>query len=517
MTVQELPTRSAGSNIIDYSLKESDAKLIHNRRKIALTSDKNSAYSSARGETIQFVISPGSDNEWLDGRSSFMTAKIQVSADSFTGPANALQYLYLPNGPASCFSQVQIISASGQQIANILDYSTIQQMFVEWTACPTWKGGIGQMYGIGDAEKGQWDPAVFDPLENNNVSTYNPHQSGLAKVSYSYTANAAAVGNLNVEQKNAGEALSLQDLVNGVTYAFRLDLAWIFGSEVLIPSQFFPLQMRATLINPNVPLAYCGVSSPLTGATSGGPYGPLSTSPLNPAPIPGIGIATTTGAVGAAAATFINLDLTFSNVRFMASLCEISPTLKAKVDEQMSKEEFQLTVTNYFTSRATISGNNANVNTSFTAHDVQAHWVSLIPQAQESNLNYDFGQRWGNGQIASSQVLVNGTYFPPQPNTTQIDMFHDTLASFNTTSDNVDFSPVSYYSYNGKNFVLGTLFDRDATSHTTGINTVGSPVFTWMANMNNSIDATAPVNVHTCIAYTQVLSVKKDKQIIVWT
>ncbi len=511
--------RDGGSSIIDYSLKESDQKLIRGRRKIAMLPDKTTNYSSATQDTIQFVISPGSDNEWLDGRSSFMTATLNVTGTTVGGGgANALNYLYLPNGPASCFSQVQIISASGQQLANIVDYSTIQQMFVDWTTCPTWRAGIGQMFGIGNSDVGDWNPAQFLPGTNGAPATYDPH-AVVNPTAYSATA-TEAVGAAVAEQRSAGKALQNQSLVSGVTYAFRLDLAWIFGCPTLIPSQFFPLTIRCTLADPNRSLSWIGSSVPCGINGGNGAAGFNSLAPGN--------TVVATGVSALPAGTSISgLDLQFSKVRFMASLCEISAAFKAKVEEMMTQDKLQLTVTNYFTNTSNLyqGTNQANINASFACHDCQAHIVSMIPQANQRTLNADFAQKWGggfqliNGQnvavTTSSQLLVNGTYFPPQPNTNYIDMFHDTLAAFNTTSENVDFSPVSYYNYLNKNFVLGTLFDRDVHSSLTGINTIGSPTFSFQANF--AAGTPVPIDIQTCVVYTQILTVKKNKDIIVWT
>lgn len=510
-TVDSLPSRNGGTDLIDYSLKESNRKLILERRKIQLMADKTSDYNASRGDTITWMISPGSQDEWLDGRSSYLTANIRV-----TGTSN--DQLYLPNGPASAFSQVQVISASGQTLVNIIDYATIQQMFTEWTACPSWKAGIGQMYGSGSDELGQWEPARYAAgIAKNGVTNgaYGPFASGIPRTTYNTNTGAEAAYLDAIEQRPAGSALALQtglQSATGVTFAFRLDLAWIFGCPTLIPSQFFPLTLKATLQNPNQTLAYVGVSS------AQGPNGPQSLAPYwngttyvaNPNLLPGI-----TGTATPAA----NIDLIFSNVRFMASLCKLSPQFKQKTDEEMANGSFQLTVTNYYASTGNILGGNAaTLNTTFSAHDCQAFYCSLIPQINENNLWYDFAYRWGGydwGKVAqnitSAQLLLNGRYWPPQPNTTYVDMYHDTLASFNTHSENVSFSPVSYSRFTGKSFTLGWLLDRDASSSLTGVDSVSSPVWTLYLQFASTL--AAQLNVHTCVAYSQVLEIGKDSQI----
>lgn len=520
-----IPSRSgAGSTaLVDYSLKESNRSLILERKKIQLYSDKATGYSSARNDTISFNISPGAGDEWLDGRSSYITANIQLSG---TGVGN----LYLPNGPASCFNQVQIISASGQQLVNILDYGTIQQMFTEWTTCPTWKAGAGQMYGTGEDSLGQWEPARYTPSFCANTAgtpapaIYSPFEGKVATATYNTVAvpdaapgltaaPAGAVTNLVlVNQKPAGSALQLQKnlattgLTGGITVAFRLDLAWIFGNPTLIPSQFFPLTLRCTLDDPRRSLTYVGI--PITGDT----LGPYSTAPTG-VPLPGI-VAETTA--------LANLDITWQTVRFNASLCKVSPGFKSQVDEAMSRGAFNLTVTNYYTSGNNIaSGGNAVINSTFSAHDCQAFWVNLVPSAHERDVKFDnawkFGGQlnnttWATGvYLASNQLMLNGRYWPLQPNATQVDMYHDTLASFNIGSENVTFSPVSFHRYNTKSFVVGYLFDRDPSSSLTGVNSVASPVWTWTGTFSANVPE--PMTVHTCIAYTQVLKVQRDGQI----
>lgn len=472
-------TRSGGSELIDYSLKESDGKIILDRRKIQLLADRNSAYSAANGDTINFTIAPGAKDEWLDGRASFITCNLQV-----TGTGD-LSRLYIPNGAASLFSQVQVISASGQQLVNILDYGTIQQMFVEYTSDPVWKHGAGQMYGHGSDNFGDWRPAQYHA---NPV--YSP---------FTITAEAIDTVNADIMNRPAGSSLALQGGLStggGWNTAFRLDLAWIFNNPTLIPSQYFPLTLRCTLQNPTQSLAYVGVSDPLFP----GPTGAYSTAPGNANVIAGItvsGVAT-------------GVDILVNKVKFMASLVRVAPKFHDKLVSEMSSGSFEMTVTNYYASQSTIQNNTnvANINTTFSAHDCQAFYVSLCPQPQENNLSYDYAWKWGANTITSSQLLLNGRYWPPQPNTTMVDMYHDTLAAFNTHSENVAFSPVSFSRYNGKSFVLGFLLDRDPSSSITGQSSVSSPVWSWLANFN----ANTPniINVHICIAYTQCLQVNKD-------
>lgn len=533
----ELPARNGGSPIVDYSLLSSNRRVILERRKVSLLSDRTGSYSAKNGDTINFVISPGSTDDWLDGRSSFITTQLM-----FTGGV-AASYLYLPNGPASCFSQVQVISASGQQLVNILDYASIQQVFSEWTAGPDWKGGIGQMYGSGltgdtfSNTPNGWDPARYIPSTVvagiTAPSTYSPFTSGLPRASYTQvdaggvTGISGATGNIAagdpvVEQQPAGSALQLQqNLQNtttaGITVAFRLDLCFLFGNATLIPSQFFPLTLRLTLQNPTQSLSYVGVDSQL------GPTGPTSLATGNTNLVAGLTASSNQGTT-----SLTQGDLTFAQVRFQASLVKVSPKFREKVDAAMSNGTFAMNITNYYASLNVIpaSSSTAVVNTTWAAHDNQAIYIALVPQSNENNLNYNFAFKFGAGLVTpggtapslvtSSQLLLNGRYWPPQPNTNFIDMFHDTLAAFNTHSENVAFSPVSYNSYyvTGRNFVQGWLLDRDAGSSLTGQDSVANPVWTWQGNFSPSTPST--INVHTCIAYTQVLKVQKDGQIKIY-
>lgn len=536
---EAIPARNGGSELVDYSLKESNRRLILERRKVGLFSDRNGAYTSGTNDVISITIAPGANDEWLDGRASYITATLNTTG------TNA-DKAYLPNGPGACFQQVQIISASGQQLVNIMDYHTIQQMFTEWTTCPTWTEGAGQMYGAGNWETGAWDPAVFidsttatagyiKAAATVNPTAYTPFASNLAPVAYCPAAAAVdAIGEDIVVQKNAGQALALQaglSLTNGIRVAFRLDLAWIFGNATLIPSQYFPLTLRATLVGPTTSLSVIGIDSALSTAQAGstiatansGLQGPTANGPLclangNTKAIPGISLA---------GAALSNVDLTFSNVKFMASLCKVSPTFKSKVEGAMNGSSFSMTVTNYYTALNTIVAGNSNptINTTFSAHDCQAVYLTFVPQAGESSYLYNFGYKWGGAiqagaqtgkaLIASSQLLLNGRYFPPQPNTEVVDQFHDTLDSFNISSENVAFSPISYYSYyGGRNYVLGFLLDRDTGSSLTGVSSVSSPVWTWQGSIPYaSTLSNFTMNVHTCIAYTQVLEIQKDGQI----
>lgn len=510
--------RNAPTELVDCSLAGSDAELLKNRRKVQLFSDRTAAYSSLRNDTISITVAPGSSDDWLDGRSSYITANLQLTGSGFSASSD---FVYLPNGPASCFSQVQIISASGQQLANILDYGTIQQMFVEWTTCPTWKAGIGQMYGYGyDDELNQWRPAVYDTA-SASFAGYNPYLDSNSTAApwgsvYESTTQAATA---YTAASPAGDALALQaDIGNtnttGWSVAFRLDLAWLFGCPTLIPSQFFPLTIRATLQNPNRSLSYIGCN------TLNGPAGPYSLAPAanntNTHSLQALKI------LPASAGNTGNLDLTFNNVRFMASLVQVAPKFKLKVDQSMAAGTFEMNVTNYFAAQSNIPSNqnSANVNVTFSAHDCQAYYINLIPQSHENSLLWDFAVKTGGiapgaatPTVASTQLLLNGRYWPPQPNQTLVDIFHDTLASFNTTSENVDFSPISFKKFCGKSFVIGTLLDRDPGSRLTGVDSTSSPVWTWVANFNGALNTTETVNVHTCIVFSQSLKVQKDGQI----
>lgn len=532
---EAIPARNGGSELVDYSLKESNRRLILERRKVALLSDRNGSYNSSTNDVIAVTIAPGANDEWLDGRSSYITATLNVTG---TGADK----VYLPNGPAACFQQVQIISASGQQLVNIMDYHTIEQMFTEFTTCPTWTEGAGQMYGAGNWETGQWDPAVFldttvttaGYADANNPAAYDPFSTAVPPIGTLGTVNAAAVGDNVVMQKNAGQALALQaglSKTGGVRVAFRLNLAWLFGNATLIPSQYFPLTLRATLASPATTLSWIGIDSALNLATNSSDaavdgtglqapttIGPYCLANTNTVPVPG---------VSKAGAALSGIELSFNNVKFMASLCKVSPTFKAKVEHEMAAGSFSMTVTNYYTALNTIAGGNSNptINTTFSAHDCQAFYLSFVPQAGDSSFNYNFGYKWGgaiqrgtqSGQpiIASSQLLLNGRYFPPQPNTSLVDQFHDTLDAFNTSSENVAFSPVSYYSYYaGRNYVIGFLLDRDSGSSLTGVSSVSSPVWTWVGSIPYASTLLKnTLNVHTCIAFTQVLEIQKDGQI----
>jgi hypothetical protein len=550
-----IPARNAGSDLVDYSLKPSNRKLILERRKVALLADRTGTYSSLTNDSINFTIAPGANDEWLDGRSSYITALLQVTSgglplNTTTGTA---QFAYIPNGPAACFQQVQIISASGQQLVNIMDYHTIEALFTEWTASRSWKAGIGQMYGTGDDEWDQWEPARYNtntaaPLGSSGAAMgYNPAVSQLAAGSYSpfttgipravYSATATeAIGAPIIEQKPAGSALALQAQLggNGIRVAFRLNLAWIFGCPTLIPSQYFPLTLRCTLVNPAQSLSYPGIDSAQNAvdfntnaalwnqALAPGITACYGVGPTSTAPAPGT--ATYAGALPGIvkSAPLGTVDLLFGQVKFMASLCKLSPKFKAEVDGEMAKSTFSMTVTNYYTALNTISGNNANpvINTTFSAHNCEAYYVKMIPQVCENNLLANFGYNWGATQWqagATSQLLLNGRYWPPQPNTNLVDTYHDTLDAFNTQAHNVAFSPVSFYKYGvwGKAFALGFLLDRDAGSSLTGVSSVSSPVWTLQCNVPTSGSSSYPytVNVHTCIAYTQNLEIQKDGQI----
>lgn len=539
----ELPARNGGSPIVDYSLLSSNRRVILERRKVALLPDRTGAYSSKNGDTISFVISPGSTDDWLDGRNSYIQANVQV-----TGAATN-SFVYLPNGPAACFSQVQVVSASGQQLVNILDYSSIQQMFSEWTAGPDWKGGIGQIYGSGlagdtlsNAPSG-WDPARYitpntttKPGGIVTPAAYNPFTSGIPRSTLLTGASYANFAE-TVEQQPAGSALQLQQSLSsainggvggaagtsGLSVAFRLDLCFIFGNATLIPSQFFPLTLRLTLQNPTQSLSYVGVDNQL------GPFGPLSTDPTNTGsgkgPVAGISLSAAIGS---------GYDLTFGQLRFQASLVKVSPKFREKVDAAMSNGTFAMNITNYYAALNVIAANStqATINTTWAAHDNQALYVALVPAANENNLSYNPAFKFGAGlpppagttiyqtapvMVTSSQLLLNGRYWPPQPNTNFIDMFHDTLAAFNTHSENVAFSPISFNSYyvTGRNFVQGWLLDRDAGSSLTGQDSVANPVWTLQLYFSGSGPA-SNINVHTCIAYTQVLKVQKDGQIKIY-
>lgn len=555
-----IPARNGGSELVDYSLKESNRRLILERRKVALFADKT-AYKSTTNDVISITISPGANDEWLDGRSSYITATLNTTG------TNA-EALYLPNGPAACFQQVQIVSASGQQLVNIMDYHTIQQMFSEWTTSYEWVAGAGQMYGTGDWETGQWDPARYgtcgtgafvgtvgqvavasgtSPFGGTAVVTtgygfttgeknpqnYDPWQTKLKNVSYSDTT-TDAIGANSILQQSCGKALGLQAGMvqsSGVRVAFRLDLAWIFGNATLIPAQFFPLTLRATLVSPTTSLSYIGIDSALdyyyggslpagAGNNPTAGTGPLSVATGNTLVAPGI--AAVTAAPGS------NVELTFSNVKFMASLCKVAPTFKAKVESQMAGSTFSMTVTNYFTTQNSIpsSQSTATVNTTWSAHDNQAFYMTFIPQSGENTYLYNNGYKFGGMNTATgkpyiqnSQLLLNGRYFPPQPDTDLVDQFHATLDAFNASSENVAFSPISYYSYAlGRNYALGFLLDRDQGSSLTGVSSVSSPTWTFQASIPGFAGTQVPanlgnLNVHTCIAYTQVLEVLKDGQI----
>lgn len=536
----ELPARNGGSPIVDYSLLSSNRRVILERRKVALLSDRTGSYSSKNSDTINFVISPGSTDDWLDGRSSYITTQLMFNG----GVANS--YLYLPNGPASCFSQVQVISASGQQLVNILDYASIQQVFSEWTAGPNWKGGIGQMYGSGNAgdtfsnTPAGWDPARYTPAATVGGITnpaYSPFTSGIPRATYTVATTGGAVagtgtspaivsniiaGINSVEQQPAGSALQLQQnlqntTTSGITVAFRLDLCFLFGNATLIPSQFFPLTLRLTLQNPTQSLSYVGVDSQL------GPTGPTSLAFGNTNAVSGLTVSSNQGTT-----SLTQGDLVFGQVRFQASLVKVSPKFREKVDAAMSNGTFAMNITNYYASLNVIPANSSTavVNTTWAAHDNQAIYIALVPQSNENNLNFNFAFKFGAGLVTpggtapslvtSSQLLLNGRYWPPQPNTNFIDMFHDTLAAFNTHSENVAFSPITYNSYyvTGRNFVQGWLLDRDAGSSLTGQDSVANPVWTWQGNFNPTTPST--INVHTCIAYTQVLKVQKDGQIKIY-
>lgn len=383
------------------------------------------------------------------------------------------------------------------------------------------------MYGAGNWEVGQWDPARYliksavtagYPFTNTaHPTAYDAFNTTVPNIAYSGTAAAEAVGDDVIIQKPAGQALALQKgLKTGLRVAFRLDLAWIFGNATLIPAQYFPLTLRATLVNPKQSLSIIGCESAIdmNGFPSDGvatAVGPLSLKNTNAQRILGI---------TAGADPDVTTDLTFTQVKFMASLCKVSPTFKQKVEGEMSSGTFSMTVTNYYTALNTInpSNNSVTINTTFSAHDCQAFYISMIPQPCENTYLHNFGYKWGGndstGQayVKSSQLLLNGRYFPPQPNTELVDHFHDTLDAFNISSENVAFSPVSYYSYaQGRNFVLGFLLDRDNGSSLTGVSSVSSPVWTWQASIPNMPAYT--MNVHSCIAYTQVLEIQKDGQI----
>lgn len=528
---ETMPARNGGTELVDYSLKESNRKLILERRKVALLADRNGNYSSLTNDVINITIAPGANDEWLDGRSSYITANVQVTGSGTLGA------VYLPNGPAACFQQVQIISASGQQLVNIMDYHSIQQLFSEWTTCRTWKEGAGQMYGAGDWEKGDWDPARYTPSTAGspptyfikggvaNPLTYQPMTTGIPRCTYINAAGTVTGGAEQIEQQSCGAALALQQNLSstGITVAFRLDLAWLFGNATLIPAQFFPLTLRATLVSPTTSLSIIGVESGFdssgggwaaTGPTGGGPKSVdhANTTGNGFGPLAGITVAATQPSA---------LDLQFSKVKFMASLVKVAPTFKGLVESKMSGGTFSMTVTNYFTAMNTTGAAqnvNVNINTTFSAHDCQAYYVKFVPQLFENTIQGNFGYNWGGGyssgstpNVSSSQLLLNGRYWPPQPNTTNIDHFHDTLDAFNISSENVAFSPVSYNAYNGRDFIIGFLLDRDAGSSLTGVSSVSSPVWTYQAYIPAAPNCL--LNVHTCIAYTQILEVQKDGQI----
>jgi hypothetical protein len=558
-----IPARNAGSDLVDYSLKPSNRKLILERRKVALLADRTGTYSSLTNDSINFTIAPGANDEWLDGRSSYITALLQVTSGgaplNVTG-SGASQFAYLPNGPAACFQQVQIISASGQQLVNIMDYHTIEALFTEWTSSRSWKAGIGQMYGTGDDEWDQWEPARYATTTTNApigstgaamgynpapssfaAGAYTPFTTNIAKATYS-GAGSELLGAAVVEQKPAGSSLALQASLGtslGMRVAFRLNLAWIFGCPTLIPSQYFPLTLRCTLVNPAQSLSYPGIDSAQNAVDFNGNaaawnqslapnvtgcygVGPTSTAPAPAiagftAVVPGITKSAALQAPGSP------VDLLFGQVKFMASLCKLSPKFKAEVDGEMQKSTFSMTITNYYTALNTITGNNVNpvINTTFSAHNCEAYYVKMIPQVAENNLLANFGYNWGAQQWqagATSQLLLNGRYWPPQPNTNIVDTYHDTLDAFNTQAHNVAFSPVSFYKYGvwGKSFCLGFLLDRDAGSSLTGVSSVSSPV--WTLQINNmpytgALSWPYSVNVHTCIAYTQNLQIQSDGQI----
>lgn len=520
-----LPARNGGSELVDYSLKESNRRLILERRKVKLLADRTGSYSSQQQSTINFVIAPGSQDDWLDGRNSYFTATIQAVPTGGTWPGGVAPFLYLPNGPASCFEQVQIISASGQQLLNITDYGTLQQMFQEWTTCPTWKHGAGQIYGLGSEDFNDWQPAKFVPGQLGSAqipATYNPYARGFPEEAYMDAADSKVYF-----QRPAGKSLNLQQNLcsSGVTFAFRLDLTWIFNNPTLLPSQLFPLQIRCTLGNPQQSLAYVGVS------TSAGPIGQESLAPALAAQ------SATTGTPAVPASYSIldgyaqkssvvdnAVDLQFSNVNFYASLCTVSPTFREKVEREMSAGHFPLTVTSYMTARNNITPGLSNVSLTipFAAHDNQAFYVNFIPQVNENSLYYDIGRKWGpaiNGGkevIKSAQLMLNGRYFPPQPSQTNLDQYHDTLASFNIHPYVVDFSPMSYYNYINKNYMLGWLLDRDSGSSLTGVSSINSPV--WTVVLQNLEQTVVPaLNVHVAIAYSQVLQVARDGQIEIWS